>query len=55
MTTRVIYARGLIAGLTYTEMRHMFPGFVVDMFVARLKYDDEQHGIRRKKEKPVVF
>ena len=38
---------GLVAGLTFTEMRHMTPGFIVDQYVWRRCYDDEQHGIRR--------
>lgn len=25
----------------------MQPGFVIDMFVQRMRYDDQQHGIRR--------
>ena len=50
MTYRTVVSRGLIAGLTYSEMRRMRPGFVIDMFMGRLKYDDQQHGIRRKKE-----
>lgn len=39
MTTREIYGKGLIAGLTYTEMRHMFPGFILDQYIWRSKYD----------------
>lgn len=47
MTVRALFARGLIAGLHYAEMRRLQPGFVIDMFMARMQYDDQQHGIRR--------
>lgn len=50
MTLRTVISRGLIAGLTYAEMMRMRPGFVIDMYIARQRYDDEQHGIRRKKQ-----
>ena len=50
MTLRTVYASGLIAGLTYAEMTRMQPGFVIDMYMARRRYDDEQHGIRRRKQ-----
>ena len=39
LTTREIYSKGLIAGLSYTEMRHMLPGMIMDCFVWRSKYD----------------
>lgn len=42
---------GLTAGLTFSEMRRMAPGLVCDLYVYRMRYDDQQHGIRRKKEK----
>jgi len=38
---------GLVAGLTYTEMQELSPGMIVDCYVWRRKYDDQQHGIRR--------
>lgn len=41
---------GLIAGLTIREMWTMQPGFIMDMFLARQRYDDEQHGITRGRE-----
>lgn len=41
---------GLTAGLRYDEMGPMPPGLICDMYVMRQRYDDEQHGIRRKKE-----
>ena len=47
MTFRKIVSYGLIAGLTYTEMMDLSPGFVMDCFIRRRDYDDEMHGIRR--------
>lgn len=47
MTYRKIVAWGLIAGLTYTEMKDMAPGFIMDSFILRRNYDDQMHGIRR--------
>ena len=31
----------------------MPPGLIIDLYVMRLKYDDMEHGIRRKK--PVIY
>lgn len=39
MSSREIFSRGLISGLTYTEMIHMTPSFILDMFAERVKYD----------------
>ena len=47
MTFRKIISYGLIAGLTYTEMMDMQPGFVIDCYVFRQNYDDVLHGIKR--------
>jgi len=38
---------GLVAGLSFEEMRNMPPGMIIDLFVWRRQYDDNQHGIRR--------
>ena len=38
---------GLIAGLTYSEMGEMSPGMILDCYIWRRAYDDQQHGIRR--------
>lgn len=48
MTARQCIGYGLIAGLTLTETLAAAPGFVFDMFLIKRKYDDEQHGIKRK-------
>lgn len=47
MTYRRIVSFGLIAGLTYTEMQDMTPGFVLDCYVLRRDYDENMSGIRR--------
>ena len=31
----------------------MPPGMICDLFIYRMRYDDGQHGIRRKK--PVIY
>ena len=41
---------GLTAGLLFGEMGRMPPGLICDLYVMRMGYDDEQHGIRRKKD-----
>ena len=38
---------GLVAGLTWTEMGEMTPGMIVDMYIWKRRYDDQQHGIKR--------
>lgn len=48
MTARQYIGYGLIAGLTLAETLASTPGFVADMYIMRRRYDDEQHGIRRK-------
>jgi len=47
MTHRKIVSWGLIAGLTYTEMQELKPGFILDCFLQRMDYDDVMHGIKR--------
>lgn len=39
MTDRNIFSCGLIAGLSYREMRHMTPGFILDMYYWKCDYD----------------
>lgn len=36
--------------MSLTETLRSEPGFVFDMYMARRAYDDEQHGLRRKRE-----
>ena len=47
MTYRKIVSWGLIAGLTYTELQDMAPGFVIDAYILRRNYDGQMHGVRR--------
>ena len=41
---------GLIAGLRFDEMQRMVPGLVMDLYLYRMRYDDQQHGIKRSTE-----
>ena len=52
MTPRTVTSYGLIAGVSYTETRRLSPGFLCDMYVLKQAYDDQQHGIKRRKEDP---
>lgn len=36
-SSRDLYGMGLYAGLTFTEMQHMFPGFIMDMYLKKVK------------------
>jgi hypothetical protein len=44
---RRIISYGLIAGLRRDEMMEMVPGEILDHFIRRREYDDQQHNIRR--------
>ncbi len=48
MTARKCTGYGLIAGLTLAETLASPPGLVMDLYIMRRNYDDEQHHIRRK-------
>lgn len=41
---------GLIAGLTLEETRAAAPGLVFDLYFLRRQYDDQLHGIKRKRK-----
>ena len=49
LTYRRMIFMGLAAGLTLDEMGPLAPGLVCDLYAYRMRYDDEQHGIKRKK------
>lgn len=51
MTPRTVTSYGLIAGVGYTEMRTLAPGLLCDLYVLRMRYDDQQHGLKRKEKK----
>jgi hypothetical protein len=42
-----VVSYGLIAGLRVEEIHRMRPGAVLDLFVYRRDYDDQQHSITR--------
>lgn len=48
MTARKCIGYGLIAGMTLTETLASPPGLVLDMYIMRRTYDDEQHRLKRK-------
>ena len=39
---------GLTAGLRFGEMGPMEPGMICDLYIMRMRYDDDQHGVIRK-------
>ncbi len=43
----MIVSWGLIAGLSLPEIHRMKAGAVMDLFIYRRNYDDQQHGILR--------
>lgn len=43
----MVISLGLIAGLSLPEINKMRPGAVMDLFVYRRNYDDQQHGVLR--------
>lgn len=47
MTYRKVVSYGLIAGLRHDEIRDMLPGEVLDLYIYRRDYDDNQHHIMR--------
>ena len=48
MTARKLIGYGLIAGLGLSDIMASPPGAVLDWYIMRMKYDDVQHGIKRK-------
>lgn len=50
MSYRLLLSFGLIAGLPYERCQRSSPGLIEDLYIYRQRYDDQQHGIRRKKE-----
>ena len=47
LTARRCASYALITGVNWTEAERMAPGLIMDLFLARRAYDDDQHGIRR--------
>lgn len=50
MTFRQIVSYGMIAGLTYPEVMRTPPGMIMDLYLYRREYDDQQNGITRKRK-----
>ena len=48
MTARKLIGYGLIAGLTIREIMRTPPGVVLDWYFMRVRFEDQQHGIKRK-------
>lgn len=46
---REYYGYALVAGISYSEARRMYPGFVRDMYAIRVKYDVRMAGGKMKK------
>lgn len=44
MTIREYYGYALVAGIPYRDARHMAPGFILDMYVIRMKHDRRVAG-----------
>ena len=47
---REYYAYALIAGISVNDARRMTPGFIMDMFKIRAKYDFSLNGIKLQKK-----
>lgn len=43
----MVVSWGLIAGLSLSEIHRMKPGAVMDLYIYRRNYDDQQNGITR--------
>jgi hypothetical protein len=39
----------LIAGLSYSEALDSQPGLILDLYELKQRYDDQQHGIKRRR------
>ena len=46
MTYRKLLSWGLIAGLSFNDMRGMAPGLVLDLYIRRREYDYTLNGIQ---------
>ena len=45
LTPRNVSIYGLIAGIKYTEGRKLAPGYILDAFLMRHKYDASHRGL----------
>jgi hypothetical protein len=46
MRVREYYGNALIAGIGHDEAENMTPGYIMDMYMIRLKYDAKLAGAR---------
>ena len=46
MRTREYYGYALIAGISRNDAEDMLPGYVLDMYILRLKYDAKLAGAK---------
>ena len=46
MRAREFYSCALIAGVSFTEARHMLPGLILDLYKLRLEYDARMAGAK---------
>lgn len=44
----------MVAGLTLDEIMHTPPGMVIDLFLYRRDYDDQLHGLTRKRKEATL-
>ena len=54
MTYRQVVSYGMIAGLSLEEIMRTPPGMVIDLYLYRRDYDDEQHMLTRKKKEATL-
>lgn len=40
---------GLTAGLRLAEIRRLTPGMIIDLYLLRRRYDDDEHFIKRER------
>ena len=46
MRAREYYSCALIAGVSFTEARHMLPGWILDLYKLRAEYDARLMGAK---------
>lgn len=46
MRAREYYSCALIAGVSFSEARHMLPGWILDLYKLRAEYDARLMGVK---------
>ena len=54
MTYRQVVSYGMIAVLRLDEIMRTPPGMIIDQYLYRRDYDDEQHMLTRKKKEATL-